>query len=118
MPPTWKPRSALGVSRFRTTTEKFWYWICVERQVDAGQQERALIPARAAVDAQLDLPARFALAERVGARLADRDDLAARVDDEVGLARAVDRALHRRQTVQPQRQLEIGRLHRECACRA
>src|ERR1700704_4573614 len=83
----------------------------IERQVDAGEEERLGVPPRAAIHAQLDLPAHITLAQRVRARLADEKDPAPLINNKSRVPRAVDRALHRRETIEPQRQLEIRRLY-------
>ena len=87
----------------------------VEAEVDAGQQERVVVPSRRAVDAQRDVADRHH-AERVGGAEADRDDLAAGVDDEALLHRAVDDAAHEREAVEAHREFDVGgRLRRQLA---
>ena len=86
MPPSWKPRSTLGARRFSTTSGKLRYSMLVEVEVDAGQQERVAIPARRAPHPQRN-PAERRRRQRLRRVGADRDHLAAGVDDEVGRVR-------------------------------
>ena len=71
----------------------------LEGQVQARQQERRGIPAGRAVDLERDV-ARGLEAQRFRRRSAERDHLAAGVDDERGRVAPVDDALHHGQPVQ------------------
>ena len=86
----------------------------VERQVDARHQERVLIPARRAVDLQRD-PARRSRACCSDVAVAWLIEITSPPVSTTKFAwcAAVDRAAHRRQPVQPQRQLEVRRLVRQ-----
>src|SRR5712691_4630929 len=71
----------------------------LECQIDAGQQEGVFLPPRRAPHLQRNL-ADVVLVDRALGRVADRDHLAARVDDEVDVVAAGDDAVDRRQPVE------------------
>ena len=82
IPPSWNPSSALGASRLSTTTGKFLYLI--------ASNDRSTPGSRNASCSHPEVPYTFSgirrdslLPEGRGGRLADRDDFAAGVDDEV-----------------------------------